>query len=33
MIMTLQPWIDVGSVGTMALAYLGEHWTRSRWGT
>lgn len=24
MLVALQPWIDVGSVGTMALAYLGE---------
>ncbi len=24
MLVTLQPWIDVGSVGTMALAFLGE---------
>ncbi len=25
-ILALQPWIDVGSVGTMALAYLEESW-------
>src|SRR5260370_29817618 len=24
MLVTLQPWIDTGSVGTMALAYIGE---------
>jgi len=26
LLIALQPWIDVGSVGTMALGYLEQHW-------
>ena len=32
LVMTLQPWIDIGSVGTMALSFLEQAWNASQIG-
>lgn len=32
LLIALQPWIDVGSVGTMTLAYLEQHWEANEIG-